>query len=216
MIWRMLFPALLKTGPAYREVVAIRDSLVNFYVVKGTAGLVCIDSGWRPGHIISAFGELGLSVRDVVAVFLTHSHWDHARGLAAFPNAEVFVGEQEGPHLSPRFSIQSRKLERVRDGQELERGGITVRVVSTPGHTPGAVSYLVGGRLLFTGDTLRLRHGEILPFLAWFNHDGQAQIGSIRKLAGIEQLECVLTGHTGLTVTPAKAFQRWRGQEARS
>ena len=97
MIRRLFFPGLLDTGPVFGPVQAIRDGFMNLYVLKAEGGLICFDAGWRSATVSSGFEALGLNLRDVVAVFLTHLHWDHARSVGLFRNAEVFVGKHELP-----------------------------------------------------------------------------------------------------------------------
>ena len=87
MIRKWLFPGLLDTGPVAERLAVVRDGMVNFYVVEAPDGLVCVDAGWRASAVARGFAKLGLAESDVVAVFLTHMHWDHARGCRAFPRA---------------------------------------------------------------------------------------------------------------------------------
>jgi glyoxylase-like metal-dependent hydrolase (beta-lactamase superfamily II) len=210
MIRRLFFPGLLDIGPVCGPVRAIRDGFMNLYVLKAADGLVCFDAGWRTAMVARGFEALGLNPQDVVAVFLTHLHWDHARSAGLFRNAEVFVGEHEVPAHAPKWLKPVRGLTGVTEGQMLKAAGISVRVVETPGHTSGSVSYLAGDRFLFSGDAIRLRRGEVFPFPFWFNQDGRALAWSVRKLAGLEGIECLLTAHTGFTADPGHAFRRWR------
>jgi glyoxylase-like metal-dependent hydrolase (beta-lactamase superfamily II) len=210
MIRRFLFPGLLDTGPIFGPVQAVRDGFMNLYVLKAAGGLVCFDAGWRPAMVARGFGALELNPRVVVAVFLTHLHWDHARSAGLFHNAEVFVGKHEIPAEVPKWLNPVRKLTGVTEGQMLSAAGISVRVLETPGHTPGSVSYLADERFLFSGDVIRLRQGEVFPFPFWFNQDSHALARSVRKLAGLNGIECLLTGHNGFTADVAPAFRRWR------
>jgi glyoxylase-like metal-dependent hydrolase (beta-lactamase superfamily II)/rhodanese-related sulfurtransferase len=91
----------------------------------------------------------------IVQVLDTHVHADHVSGgpaLAARARAPYFVSAGEG------FELR-QPVEPLADGQQLRLGGaagvtVEVRIMATPGHTPGSTSYLVGRRHLLTGDTL--------------------------------------------------------------
>lgn len=208
MIRRLFFPGLLDTGPVSDRLLAIRDGFVNCYIWKTVSGLVCVDAGRSPKRTARGFAALGLNLRDVTAVFLTHLHWDHAGGARLFPNAKVYVGDREASSVFAARSLP--RLIRVRDEETVLAGGLAVRVVDTPGHTSGSVSYLVDDRFLFVGDTLRLRRGEALPMLRWFNRDGQVLVCSIQRLAGLQGPESLLTGHSGISRDLALAFRQWR------
>lgn len=92
----------------------------------------------------------------LVQVLDTHVHADHLSGgaeLARRGGAPFFVAAGE--------SIELRRAVRpLADGTELtlraSDGGaaVTVRVIATPGHTPGSTCYLVDGRWLLSGDTI--------------------------------------------------------------
>jgi len=210
MIRRLFFPGLLDTGPAFGPVQTVRDGFMNLYVLKATGGLVCFDAGWRTAMVARGFGALGLNPCDVVAVFLTHLHWDHARSAGLFHNAEVFVGKHEIPGQTPTWLKPGRGLTGVTEGQRILTAGISVCVLETPGHTPGSVSYLAEDRFLFSGDVIRLRQGEAFPFPFWFNRDSRALARSVRKLAALNGIDCLMTGHNGFIADVARAFRRWR------
>jgi glyoxylase-like metal-dependent hydrolase (beta-lactamase superfamily II) len=210
MMWRWFFPGLLDSGVLSDELLAIRDGPVDLFVVRAATGLVCVDAGWRPAVVARGFAALGLAPQEVRAVFITHLHWDHARGLGLFPQAQVFVGAPEvssvfGPRPDP-----ARPWLRLGDGQTVTVAGIPVQAIATPGHTAGSTAYLIAGRLLFSGDTLRLRHGKALPFYTCFNRDTAALRRSLRKLAGLAGIEHLLSAHSGATREVAAAFAGWR------
>jgi len=80
----------------------------------------------------------------------THVHADHQSGgpaLAAKLGGDYFVGAGAGFDLRHRVYSLS-------DGDELPVGNTSIRVLATPGHTPGSVCYLVADRYLLSGDTL--------------------------------------------------------------
>lgn len=193
---------LLETGPLEGRIAAVRDGVVNFFVIKGPEGLVCIDAGWRARAVDHGLKELGFDARDVRAVCLTHWHWDHARCRGHYPNAQV-VAAAGGKKISrPRVD--------VRDEEEFTIAGVPVRAIATPGHTADSVSYVVEGRYLFTGDALMLHCGTVVSFAPRFTHDLEAAKNSIRKLARLEGIECLLTAHSGVTREIEFAFRNWR------
>ena len=209
MITKLLCPGLLDTGPVSDTLMAVRDGMVNLYILKAPCGLVCIDTGWRPARVTRGFEELKLDIKDVKAVLLTHLHRDHARCLPLFEHAEIVVGEHERSPFFTRSPISTHHQTRAHDNQTLSSGGLAIRVVHTPGHTSGSVSYVVENSMLFTGDTLRLKHGKALPFLHGFNADEQGLKQSIKRLAGIEGLDCLLTSHNGISRDVKGAFDQW-------
>ena len=206
VIKKLISPGLIETGPVSDTVMAIRDGPVNLYVVKGTEGLVCIDAGWRMSPVARGFAALGLRVDDVRAVFLTHTHRDHAGCLSLFPGADVFVGT----HEVPLRQVRERPVNTVRDGATVMAAGCRVRVIEVPGHTSGSLAFLVAERMLFSGDALSLKRGRVKPFPFWLNWDSKALARSIRRLAAIEATACLLTAHSGISCDMERAFSRWR------
>ncbi len=97
------------------------------------------------------------------AVLLTHGHFDHVCGCAKFfeEGVKIYCGEREKDFV---FSDENKSLFGVNipyfevfktftDGEEAEIAGIKFKVIFTPGHTAGSVSYLAEN-CLFSGDTL--------------------------------------------------------------
>ena len=104
--------------------------------------------------------------RRIAAVLLTHGHFDHIGAAGALMEAgtRLAIHGLDAPMLSDPALNAGRLFlglevtapaptDRVKEGDELTFAGLTVKVLHTPGHTPGSVCYLVGGELL-TGDTL--------------------------------------------------------------
>ena len=122
------------------------------YVIRSGDEAVVVD----PSRQIEAYESFaaGLGAR-IVHVFDTHVHADHLSGgpsLAPRAGADYFVMSGEGFEL--RHPVRS-----FGDGEEIRLGGeggvtLTVRLLRTPGHTPGSTSFLVGRQHLITGDTI--------------------------------------------------------------
>ncbi|MEJ5365138.1 MAG: MBL fold metallo-hydrolase [Desulfosoma sp.] len=83
-------------------------------------------------------------------VVLTHGHGDHTAGLRAF------LEKKPVPVLAhaldaPRLPVPPDDF--LEDGRDVPLGALSLRVLHTPGHTPGSVCLLFGS-VLFSGDTL--------------------------------------------------------------
>jgi hydroxyacylglutathione hydrolase len=156
---------------AWGEAIMIVDKLevgplgVNCYLVgdeASHAGMI-IDPGADAAAILYKAKGLGLNIRSIV---ITHAHFDHIGGLKevkAATKAPVAVGVDDAPSLRQKDPISAAfgfsypappapdRL--LRDGDIIEIGSLTFRVLHTPGHTPGGIC-LVGEKVVFTGDTL--------------------------------------------------------------
>jgi len=121
----------------------------NCYVVYNRESMeaVIIDPGVQDPRIEDSIKKQGLKVR---AVLNTHGHPDHAgadgyfAGLFKVPVCAPKDDEKPWPAQPDRY---------LEDGETLDYGGLTFRVIKTPGHTPGSVCFLIGN-YLFSGDTL--------------------------------------------------------------
>jgi glyoxylase-like metal-dependent hydrolase (beta-lactamase superfamily II) len=168
--------------------------------------------------VLGTLARFDLRPADVTHVFLSHGDCDQVAVLASFENARVFMSADEEQMLNGK---QARALglihndplkvkhERVRDGPEVRAGSATVRCLATPGHTPGSLSFLLDGRILYTGDNLRLERGRVKPFVSRFNLDEPTQVESIHRLARLRGVTLLLTAHTGDTRDVEAAFRGW-------
>ena len=121
----------------------------NCYILgceKTNQGLV-IDPGDDVFRIVEVVSRLGLKIRYIL---ITHGHIDHIGGAAELrriTSAPVWIHplDASGLNFQPQGNLS--------DGQEITLGRFTLRVIHTPGHSPGGVSFHAPG-VLFTGDTL--------------------------------------------------------------
>lgn len=147
------------------EVLPLGLFQTNCYLVgcPQTMQAMVLDPGGEIGPILERVQQLGLTVALIVN---THGHFDHIVGNAALvraTGAPLAVHELDAPLLyAPEFDLSillglrrepCRPTRLLRDGDTVEVGALSFRVLHTPGHTPGGIC-LLGHGLLFSGDTL--------------------------------------------------------------
>jgi glyoxylase-like metal-dependent hydrolase (beta-lactamase superfamily II) len=136
----------------------------NCYLVRpdGAEKALLIDPGDEAERLQAAMSELGVEPE---AILLTHTHIDHigavapiarATGVSVYcPRAELKVLAQPDRFVPPEWgSVEPWEADEPLDGGErLQLAGLDIDVVSTPGHSPGHVTYVIDGAL-FSGDVL--------------------------------------------------------------
>lgn len=139
---------------------------VNSFLLEGVNGeALIVDPGADAATIWKACRQKKLTP---VGILLTHGHMDHLNALAAVADAAgapVYLHEQdeawafsETNHMLPHYpapQAPSTPVHPLRDGEHIRLAGLDIRVIATPGHTPGGVCfYLPAEHVLFSGDTL--------------------------------------------------------------
>ncbi len=116
-----------------------------------------------PGADYKAIKAL-ISAKKLNPLFIinTHGHADHIIANPSF-HLPVYIHQQDAPclsdpakNLSYAFTAPVRQHISPRllyDGDKIKLAGITIKVIHTPGHSPGSICLLCG-HILFSGDTL--------------------------------------------------------------
>lgn len=139
----------------------------NCYILADETQGVCavIDPGANAQRIMDAVDEEGWKVEKIL---LTHGHFDHimaAPEIQRRTGADVWVSQKDEWMLEPEEARHPAYVREkythprvggyLSEGDEVAVGGLTLRVLETPGHSAGSLTLLCGD-LMFSGDTLFL------------------------------------------------------------
>lgn len=207
----------IETSEIIKNIFSVKDSFVNFYLVKIGEHYIAIDAGNDKGVTQQELEKLKIVPDKIVAVMLTHTDGDHVAGIRLFKNAEIYFSKHEEQLLNGKKSrffifgnkIDSDKYKLVEDQQVMKIEGIKIQGFLTPGHTPGSMCYLVNDTLLFTGDALRLNQGKVEKFYKFFNMDSETATQSIGKIVHIQGVHYIFTAHNGYTGNFKDAVNDW-------
>lgn len=173
--------------------LTLGDYMTNCYILRqeGSDKCLIIDPGYEAGRILAFMQEKHLEPE---AILLTHGHFDHVGAvgdIAAETDCDVYISAAD---LSLPPMITNGKLFYTHTypaSGTLNLAGLTLRILPTPGHTPGSVCLLTGDTIL-SGDTLfRGSCGRTdLPGGSW-----EQIAASLKTLAALPGDYRVLPGH---------------------
>ncbi len=190
------------------------------YLLSGAAGSLLIDTGLGICRIVDEVARL---TDKPVAAVATHIHWDHIGGHRDFP--VFYAHEAELDWLDGAFPLSIETIREMvadrcslpdgydvggytffqgtptrvlRDGDVIDFGGRRIRVLHTPGHSPGHMCFWEPARgYLFTGDLVY--KGTLFAYYP--STDPQAYLASLEKVAALP-VKRVFPAHHSLDVQP--------------
>jgi glyoxylase-like metal-dependent hydrolase (beta-lactamase superfamily II) len=199
---------------------------VNCYLVEEEDDLTLIDAAlpYSSKGIMQAARQIG---KPIARIVLTHAHGDHVGALDALkqelPEVPVYISTRDARLLSGDISLDAEepqtpirgsvpKKVKTRADVCLEDGDRigSLVAISTPGHTPGSMSFLdTRNQALIAGDALQIRGGIAVsgqikpwfPFPAMATWNKQASLESVRKLRDY-QPSLLAVGHGSMIVEP--------------
>jgi N-acyl homoserine lactone hydrolase len=152
----------------------------------------------EPGETLDGrLAELGWTSKDIDIVINSHLHYDHAENNLAMPDAQFFVSLAEWEFAADPSSAQAVLYDISWTGPDLTYMNYTlidsdhygvlpgVRIIQTPGHTPGHQSVLVNtaeGILCVTGDAACMMENLTIPAPPAMNVSSMTSLNSIKKI----------------------------------
>jgi glyoxylase-like metal-dependent hydrolase (beta-lactamase superfamily II) len=196
----------------FRQLLAGRDfavgdpvatQMVNFAYLIGdreTGEALIVDPAYAVGDLVDTLTADGMRLTGVLA---THHHPDHVGGemmgfslpglaeLLAIQQVPVHVNRAERDWVQRTAQVSGTDLVSHDHDDVLDVGAISIRLLHTPGHTPGSQCFLLDGRLV-AGDTLFLQGCGRTDFPGG---DADAIYRSLQALAALPGDPVVFPGH---------------------
>jgi len=147
------------------ETIVVGPLQVNCYVAYDEKSLdaLVIDPGDEPDKILKFIKSKNLKATSIVC---THAHFDHTGGIAALrektgakvmlhiDDLEIYMGVESQGAIWGFHVVQPPHPDLfLRDEEEIAVGEAILRVMHTPGHSPGGICLVAKG-IVFTGDTV--------------------------------------------------------------
>lgn len=156
---------LLRPWLDYMKPFKMADNLYFVGAVGGSShvidtgeGLIMLDTGYPQNlyQIIENMYLMGLNPKDIKYIIHSHGHYDHlgaTKALVELTGAKTFLGEADRDYANGTLDLTwAKELGTeygeafepdvlLKDGDIISLGNTRIRCVSTPGHTPGTMSF---------------------------------------------------------------------------
>ena len=185
------------------------------YLVEGD-DLTLIDAGmpWSAGRVFRYIRSIGRQPAELRRILMTHNHPDHtggAPGILMRCSAQIAAHREDSHnHRSGRllsymgvFSavdvpfpfLRRTRLDYIVEDSEVVPAAGGIRVLHTPGHTPGSVCYFLEQEgVLFSGDTIFSDQGRVSRSMPFPGNDKERYQRSLERLAALE-FDILCGGH---------------------
>ena len=164
----------------------------NAWALVGSDGIIVFEALFdyaAPDEVVGGMKKLGLDITKVKYIIISHAHGDHDGGARylqeALPSAHLVYGGPDWDAVDKSTNHAGGKPKHdtvAADGMKFSVGDASVQIVTTPGHTPGTISFLL--EVKDNGKPLRIAYvgGTAIPFNGTSAYyDGY--IASVKKMA---------------------------------
>lgn len=207
----------MDTAEIIDNISVVRDGYANMFFVKIGENYIAIDAGKSPKIVEQEAQKLNIDLKKVVAVFITHSDFDHVASVNLFPNAQIYISKEEVQMIDgSTFRLLISKNKFKADYKTLENNEIikientTIEGILVPGHTYGLMCYLINRKYLFTGDAIGLKNGKVKILNHFFNKDSKMLRQSLLKLSERTEIQYIFTAHFKYSDDFNSAFKEFK------
>ena len=169
-------PNAVEPARVFDNLYFVGDRSTSAWALTTSEGIILIDAGFHhnvEGTIIGGMRKLGLKPEDVKYVIVSHGHNDHFGGanlLQKTYKSRIVMSEADWEHMVtwPQRGSPAPFPDRdvvVKDGDVIRLGDQSVRMVVTPGHTPGTLSPI-----------FEVRDGSRRHFVGYWGGDGAGHL----------------------------------------
>jgi hydroxyacylglutathione hydrolase len=164
-----------------------------------------VDAGISENIIKTELNKFGILPDQITTLLLTHTDPDHIGSTGLFRRAKIYMHKDEEQMINGekgKFIIKSKwkygPYQLLNSNDTFTIDGLKIKIIHTPGHSPGSSCYFINNTYLVTGDNFSCKNGKIEPFNNFFNMDTKQQIESIKNLTELDSAKYVLTAHYGM------------------
>ncbi|HEY4359790.1 MAG TPA: MBL fold metallo-hydrolase [Bryobacteraceae bacterium] len=186
----------------------IGTKIHSAWALAGSDGIIIFEALFdyaAKDEILDGLKKVGLNPSKVKYVLLSHAHGDHDGGAKllqdSIPGVELVYGTEDWESVDASTNHMGGKPKHQLtgdDGMRIGIGDVSVRIVTTPGHTPGTLSYLFDVR--DHGKTLHVAYvgGTAIPFNgdATYYDRYLASARKMAKAAADSGANVILSNHT--------------------